>query len=687
MAESVIIDVKINTEQTAEQLGMYTKRLEDLRGVQALLNDEFKQGKLSNAEYGKAMADCKNKIEEAQRAIKSKTAILQAANIEEVKNTQSLDEQRQAVNTLQKAYANLSGPEKEMADMQGGLRDQIKAATEALKEQEHAIGEDQRNVGNYTESIKKAGVGAKELADAFKVSTLASTGLGKATDSLDKGMKLMATNPIMGIAALLVPLVVQLGKALMGNKEAMEQVHIIMNKLKEAFKQFEPVVQKLTKVLTAVLGKAIDIIMASLTGLLKLIDKVAAKFGKDLHLAEAFENASGASEELVESTEDATKAADEWMKKELEAANAVAKVREELARRKRSDMENELYDLEKKCQQELATERLTADERVEIETYYQEQKKAVEEKYAAEEAERQRTYAEQEAKTQADRMAALRKYGLEAEQTAEELELEGLKAVFDQKLISQEEFEEARKAIVEKYAAEREKVVEDGLQAEMDAADDAKDFMKKNMLGVAASVSGAFASISDALAQYGEQSEEAKAASKAFAVMSLVTDEAITMANMGKSISEAIAGATAAAAATGPAAPFMLAGYIASMVGAVVSGITSGVATISQAKQILNQSDDSPRGGHDAGRYAGGGVIPGNSFSGDKLIAHVDSGEVITPMDKAAGFYDMVMNGGGFFDYGLMAEAIAAMPAPIMDYQEFTGFQERTTRYQEFARL
>ena len=107
-----------------------------------------------------------------------------------------------------------------------------------------------------------------------------------------------------------------------------------------------------------------------------------------------------------------------------------------------------------------------------------------------------------------------------------------------------------------------------------------------------------FGAMSDLLSNYGEQNQDAAAASKAFGIMQIITDQAISIADTAKAITAAVAGATAAAAATGPAAPFTLGAYIASMVGAVIGAVASVASTIAQARQLISGS------GKDAGKFA-----------------------------------------------------------------------------------
>lgn len=214
----------------------------------------------------------------------------------------------------------------------------------------------------------------------------------------------------------------------------------------------------------------------------------------------------------------------------------------------------------------------------------------------------------------------------------------------------------------------------------------AKEQMAQSFAAMAKNASNTFGQISNLLAQYGEQNEDAARASKAFAITKIITDQAISIADTAKAMAAAVAGATEAAAATGPLAPFTLAAYIAEMIGLVIGAVGGLAASFSSAKSILSS------GSGNAGAYATGGIIGGSSYSGDRLTANVNSGEMILNKNQQARLFD-IANGQGsnLFDYSLMTDAmvaaVAAQPAPVMAYSEFKDFQSRTATYDEFARI
>jgi hypothetical protein len=87
---------------------------------------------------------------------------------------------------------------------------------------------------------------------------------------------------------------------------------------------------------------------------------------------------------------------------------------------------------------------------------------------------------------------------------------------------------------------------------------------------------------------------------------------------LASSISQSIAGATAAGTATGPAAIFTTPAFIATAVG----GVLAAFAAIP--------------------KFEFGGVVGGSSFYGDKILARVNSGELILNQKQQAGLFGMI---------------------------------------------
>lgn len=239
--------------------------------------------------------------------------------------------------------------------------------------------------------------------------------------------------------------------------------------------------------------------------------------------------------------------------------------------------------------------------------------------------------------------------------------------------------EEEKYLIVEKYEKLKQALVAETAKKNEEQATQMKMQLSASLQTMAKNASSAFGQMSELLEGYGEENEKASKAAKAFALMQLATDQAISISQTARAMVEAVQGATQAAASTGPLAPVMLAVYIAEMVGLVLGAVAGQVASIKQAKGILSGE-----------KFESGGIVGGTSFSGDKVVAHVNSGEMILNREQQTRLFDMANYGGGFDYSGLataLTQAVASLPSPTLQYQEFKDFQNSVQRVTKIAEL
>lgn len=239
--------------------------------------------------------------------------------------------------------------------------------------------------------------------------------------------------------------------------------------------------------------------------------------------------------------------------------------------------------------------------------------------------------------------------------------------------------EEDKYLIVEKYEKLKQALIAETAKKNEEQATQMKEQLSSAMQSMAKNASSAFGQMSELLEGYGEENEKASKAAKAFALMQLATDQAISISQTARAIVEAVEGATQAAKYTGPLAPVMIAVYIAEMVGLVLGAVAGQVASIKQAKGILSGE-----------KFESGGIVGGTSFSGDKVVAHVNSGEMILNREQQTRLFDMANYGGGFDYSGLataLTQAVASLPSPTLQYQEFKDFQNQVQRVTKIAEL
>lgn len=760
MAQSneIVLDVRINTGEVAQKLGDATRQVQLLKQEQKLLDKALEEGTITTEDYGKAIAESKAELEKANREVKASTALLQAETMARVDDNSSLDEQRQALNAAQKAYGLLSGEQKKAADQAGGLRDQIKALSDRVKEQESAMGDNRRSVGGYAEGIMQA---------AGKMGGFGSSlaGVVGPIKNVTMGLKAMSATPVIAILGALITIIQKLAERFKNNAAAMEQltkvfgvfsgaaniVNVIIDKIAEGLGWLAEKALKMADklgLLTASMkeGQAIAeedlaiqkeqqrVALANAESQNKIAklradaaekDKKTAKERLDLLQQAANEeeaiakrqydlakreyelqkrkNAQSASSmddlkkendlriaminaetnlfnkqkelntQMATIREQMSKQGAEAMTTDLKALEEQARkleaIREELVRRSRTELQNEIADLEAKRDEELALIGLTEEEKQKIRDYYRDEIKRKQD----EDVKRERDI--EAAKEEARRMAR-EEFGLDPEKTPEEQELERLQAAYEEHLVTTEEYEQAKTDIQAKYTAEREKLIKD------EVAKSTQELTQAYITGLTG-LKSVLDTLGNAFEELGDDSEESKKMSRAFAWVSLLTSQAIAVANTVRAITEAIASATAAAGQTGIAAPITTPIFIAEMVGIVAGAAASAISGIVQAKQLISQTQG----------YATGGVVGGESYAGDNVLIRANSGEGVYTGKQANNLLQEIANNParGGLDMEAMsnafARAVAAAPAPVVVYTEMQEFGDKVATYKEIASI
>ena len=281
-------------------------------------------------------------------------------------------------------------------------------------------------------------------------------------------------------------------------------------------------------------------------------------------------------EEQRKAQEEAEKARQEALKASLENEKAIRQQMEDFKASLIKDAgERELVEMQlagtreiEELKKRLETEKnlteegrailnqLIIDKQTELDTQLKEKADAIAEERIN--AEMQRIAEQEQTKLE------LRK-AIAEENSAEmlELQLEELEMQQQAELENTILNEEDKYLIVEKYEKLKQALVEETAKKNEEQATQMKAQLSSAMQSMAKNASSAFGQMSELLEGYGEENEKASKAAKAFALMQLATDQAISISQTARAIVEAVEGATQAAAKTGPLAPVMIAVYIA----------------------------------------------------------------------------------------------------------------------------
>lgn len=748
---STILAVELDAEKLAQDLGKTTEQIRLLKQEQKLLNQALEEGKISEDDYGKAIAENNSELQKATRQSKAYTAQLKLLTEETGQYGDSLSEQQRKLNDMQKAYDGLDATVRNSKAGKKFLKE-IQQQDEAVKKMEKSTGRAGRSVGSYEEALKNAGVGISGLISK---------------------MKAFFMNPWAILIAAIVGAFKKLVDAFKNSEDRMKELKTAFAPLQAVTDVIQKAFDKLAASLGTLATGALKKVTDGVQWLFKAIDRLASKVGLDWNLSEAFEKAAENSKKATEAEQIYIEHRRRWVEQEAKYENQVAKLRDKSAQKDKYTTEErikfleEAIKIEKKVAAEkkkLAQENLAyleaesarsensaekndrlaearaAVTRAETEYYQttrrlnaqivafrQEETAAAkaqqtEDEKARKEAERLEKEKQRLSKSSLDyrRTVQLAALGEDKEYTKEALEInmkyyEDLLAVYAQDSVEYfntlkakeeytKQYEEKRKEFTEKaeeFIAQfrDETALEDKYNQELRALEEfhsqgviseeqyqqtREDIDKRytqnrisRMNKATKQLSGMFEQMADAVGVYAEENENAARAQKAFALTGILLNQAQSISEGALAVAKGI---ESAASIPFPAnIPAII--TIVAQIGAMIAGVMS---TIGQAKQIFAQAND-------AGKFATGGVVGGNSYTGDKLVAHVNSGEGIYTSKQANTILQEIANnplrGGTEAMTEALVAALEAMPAPVMDYTEFRDFQRDVATYDELSSI
>lgn len=353
--EQIVLDVKFNGEGAAQSLARLQAELQALKDKQAEANKAIKEGNQLTEEQAADYAVTAQRIAETKTAINAASSAIQEANKSTQANNGSIASMRQELSHLTKQYDSLSAEQRNNADIGGALKSRINELTDELKGLESATGRNQRNVGNYTQSILEATKGMGGLGRGVQ-------GAVQPFSNLNNGMKAMAANPWMALISVAVTIVLKLTEAFKKNGAAMES----LNKVFGIFQGIGVIVDKLIDKIAGGVAKLADgmINLAKRLGIVNEEMETGLTLAQEqLRLAEQsrkvrMEEADTAAE-IAELREKASDKENHSLQERIDALNeaqekenAIAKQREAIAKRE-YELAKQVADQANSSQEEL----------------------------------------------------------------------------------------------------------------------------------------------------------------------------------------------------------------------------------------------------------------------------------------------------------------------------------------------
>lgn len=237
-------DIVILNVQTGEAV----QNMADLRSNVSILKKELDNLEIGSEEYQNTLTELKLN----QNALKDAMYATSATMGDVAKSASGMNE---SYNSLVHKMASLKEEFRSTTDVmrRAEIGQQIKSINDELKSLDALQGNFQRNVGDYTNSIKMA----------FEGADLSGSALGKTIKNVDTATRLMSQNPLFGIITLLLPVIAKLSSSLKDNESIIEATDKAMNALKPVTDFFSRIIQKIADLLSDVITKVASFVTSN----------------------------------------------------------------------------------------------------------------------------------------------------------------------------------------------------------------------------------------------------------------------------------------------------------------------------------------------------------------------------------------------------------------------------------------
>lgn len=242
--QTKILEVVVDNNKAVTAIAEYNRLIDEQRKYQQQLAKDFKDGKISQADYYKALSQSKEETKAYTRQAQELSKEVQNNIKMDTEKAGSLRALRAELSNVTKAYDELS--EEERRSAQGlELKAKIQDITAQLKNSEQETGRFYRNVGNYADSFVEAftrmGGSAGGVVGPINNAKMALSALSKTT--------------VIAILGALVAVIQKVIQNLKSSEATMNSVTVALAPLNAGSRLLTNIMQKLGEGIAKVVTK------------------------------------------------------------------------------------------------------------------------------------------------------------------------------------------------------------------------------------------------------------------------------------------------------------------------------------------------------------------------------------------------------------------------------------------------
>ena len=229
-----ILEVVVDNNKAVAAISEYNRLIDEQKAAQAALTKMYKEKKISESDYYKAMAQSKEVTKTYSRQVQELSKEIQNNIKMDQEQVGSLRALRAELSNVTKQYDALSEADRRSAEGLA-LKGKIQDITAQLKNSEEETGRFYRNVGNY----------ANGFVEAFTRMGGSMGGLQGPLNIVKNGFTAISSTPIIAILGALVSIIQKVIQNLKSSEASLIAVKSAMAPLNAAGRLLQVVIQKL----------------------------------------------------------------------------------------------------------------------------------------------------------------------------------------------------------------------------------------------------------------------------------------------------------------------------------------------------------------------------------------------------------------------------------------------------------